>query len=122
MAAIQITDEALKSVLSAAVLQSISTEERDKLLTEAINHWLGEKQDSSYNSRTKLQVIISSVLSQYAEKVVRERMESDTQFKDQVTAALNTAIDASVKQLQETVVQAVIVTVQTTLQKMRDRY
>lgn len=106
---LNVTDEQLQSVITAAILQSLGTEQRDALMTEAIKGLMELKQDNGYgrSKRTQLQEAFQNAAYTVANKMAREFFEQDENAQAQMKqlvidawlAAMTTGREALVERI-----------------------
>jgi hypothetical protein len=96
MATVNLDSELLGQMIGSAVMQSITTEQRDTLIKAAVLHLLTpEKSSNSYSSTptaSPMQKAFNQAVELFATKFVRESLEHDDQFAATLKALLEEAV------------------------------
>lgn len=77
---LDLSDEQLKAILSAAIIEHLGPDNRDKLLRSAIeDHLMKPESSTGYRSdpRTRLQVAFDQASFQVAVEIIREELKKE---------------------------------------------
>lgn len=91
MASINLNDEHLTAVVSASILQALTGEAREALITNAIKDLL-TKSSSGYgggDQRSELQKIFSRSVEMVATNIVRKSLEEDENFNAKIKTLIS---------------------------------
>lgn len=93
MSALQINDDALKAIVTKAILDTISAEQRDILLKSALEHLMAPGDPSSFGKRapSPLERAFQSGVERYAYRLIEERLENDPAWKAAIDGLLTEA-------------------------------
>lgn len=91
---LKLSDDALNTLVSKAILDQLSAEGRDKVIKEAIIYLTTVKKEK-YGTRTisPLQAALSDRVEQAAHRVIEDYLKEDPTFKATVLAALHKAME-----------------------------
>jgi hypothetical protein len=87
-------DEQLQDIVQAAVLASITPENRNSLIVEAIKQLLARPVGSNFEKRSQLQQIFDRSAISAAEKYITEALAKDDTFTAEISKLIQ---DASAK-------------------------
>lgn len=101
---LELKDEQLSRIITAAVIESLTPESREILIREAIENHLMQVDDSSYGKPklTRLQKIFNEVCSFEARKVAHEYFKGD-----EGKALMSTIIQQAVEKIHSTGMEAI---------------
>ncbi len=123
MGGIEITDDAMKSLVAKAIFDGLSPEAREKLMTEAIASVLSEKVKrehwSSGPERTKLGEIFYTALSQCAREYVYEHVKTDSAFRDKVKGLVEANMVKIIEQLEGSIADLASEVIKNAIHKVR---
>ena len=97
---LNINESVLEGVIAKAVIESITPEQRDKMLAGVIDSLLAKPKQNepgyrSYgNNRSNLEVAVEQAVFSTALKIMREELENDPRVRDGVKAALDPTLNA----------------------------
>lgn len=92
MGAIQLDDAQLSAVISKAVLDAMSGENRDTLIRTAVTEILTRKVSDRYGARTQMEEAFASACSKVAERIALEEMNK-TENLAKVRAVVVAGVD-----------------------------
>ena len=94
MANLNLPDDQMREIVSAAILQTVTAENRDALITAAISSLLKPNSSGFGAKESPLQAAFNSAIHQKAKQIVTEMLDADEQIK---TALENIIISAAKK-------------------------
>lgn len=74
---LKVTEEQMHQLISVALLQTLTPEKRDELITGAIQALLAKNVGSAYDKRSELQRLFEQECTNVARLIIREHIESD---------------------------------------------
>lgn len=93
----KIPEGALQAVVAAAVVNALGSEERSKILTEAVEHVLTAK-DGSYDRTTRFQRLLEAGIADAVKKIIDQRLnEKAPELRAHVDAVFEEAYREAVK-------------------------
>jgi len=93
MANLNLPDDQMREIVSAAILQTVTAENRDTLITEAIANLL-RPNSSGYGSKTSLlQEAFNFAVNQKARQILTEMLNTDEKIKAQVSGVIAKAAE-----------------------------
>jgi hypothetical protein len=85
MANLNLPDDQMREIVSAAILQTVTAENRDTLITEAIANLLRPK-EARYGPKTSLlQEAFDFAVNEKARQILTEMLDTDQKIKAQVS-------------------------------------
>jgi uncharacterized membrane-anchored protein YjiN (DUF445 family) len=85
---IQFSEETMSRVLTQAILEGISEDEKSNIVAQAVVYLTKPQGNSYYDKKTPLQQAFESSMHTYVHKVVREFIEKDEAIKSMVDGEL----------------------------------
>jgi pyruvoyl-dependent arginine decarboxylase (PvlArgDC) len=81
MANLNLPDDQMREIVSAAILQTVTAENRDALITSAIASLLAPNSSGYGGRESPLQVAFNLAIQQTARQIVKEMLDTDEQIK-----------------------------------------
>jgi hypothetical protein len=82
---LRVDDAAMKALVAKSIVDSLTPETREKLITEAVRMTLATPEGSGYGSkRSPLQQAFDWAVAEQARKYANEVIAEDTNFKEQL--------------------------------------
>lgn len=95
---LDLSDEQLNTVVTAAVMQSISGESRDKLVQQAIAELLKRNNSGRFDNKSPLENALANAVQSVARTLIEQKLTSDAEF----IARIDGLIVDAVRKLTET--------------------
>lgn len=116
---IELSEENLKSVVSEAIMNSLSLEQRNVLIQNAISYLLTPTSNSLYDQKkSPMQEAFNNAISQVAREVVTEEMKSNSEIKLKIKELMANAIE---KMFEPEAQNAIISNIQESFRNAFDR-
>ncbi len=87
---LNLKDSQLEAIISKAILDSLTTETREQLITTAVTDILQKPENAgrSGEKRSRLQIMFDRQVEFLAEKLIREQLGEDSMFRTKVKVLL----------------------------------
>jgi hypothetical protein len=84
---LELSDDQMRAVMAKAILDTVTPEKRDELITKAIGFLMIPEKTGSYGGQTTspLERAFQEAARVVAEKLAREALAADTKFAEQIT-------------------------------------
>lgn len=126
MSNLNLSDDALNTIVAKAIIDQMTPEKREALITQAVKHLLEEKEAGSgsyYSGRgkTAFQRAFDHAVERVAEKVATEKLETDPDFKAGIETLFADAARALFAEGETRlgIIQAIVSAIRTGLAKER---
>ena len=86
-----VDNETMKTVMAKAILDSMTNEARDELLSKAVTDFITKKEGGIYGAITPLQQAFADATRQVAREAIKQKLD-EPEFKTLITSAVNEAI------------------------------
>ena len=84
-------DATMKAAVAKAVIDTLTPEKREELLTNAVQHILSAKESSNYNSPTLIQGAFNSAVAAVARETAMEQITKDPEVKAKIEGLIKDA-------------------------------
>lgn len=74
MAEVKLDGEALQVIITKAILDNITDEKRDELISNAVGGLLGRKVGDRYDSKTQIEIAFEEAVRRLCEKIAEEEL------------------------------------------------
>jgi pyruvoyl-dependent arginine decarboxylase (PvlArgDC) len=81
MANLDLPDDQMREIVSAAILQTVTAENRDALITSAIASLLAPNSSGFGSRQSPLQLAFNIAIEQKAKQIVKEMLDTDEQIE-----------------------------------------
>jgi hypothetical protein len=81
----KLDDEALKVIITKSIMDSLTPEKRELLISNAIKELLAKNENNRYDSRSRFQTIFDDSVHLVAREVVFEMVKDNIDIKNGVT-------------------------------------
>lgn len=120
---LRVNDDAMKSLVAKAIVDSLTPEMREKLIGDAVTQTLTKpEQTSGYgrSTRSPLQIAFDHAVTNEAERYAREHLANDGAFKAQIEALFADVAKNLFESNRDDLISSIASTIRSALAK--DRY
>lgn len=121
MSSINLSDEAIRDVTAKALLDHMTPQVREDLIKQAIQHLLAPDYDRYSRGVTPLQEAFNRASRDVVESLIRQRVEEDAAFKEQLDSLWRDAW-AKVIADRDALVEKMAKRIASAIEEGRDRY
>lgn len=94
MSNLSLSGDHMKDVIAKAILDGMTPEDRNQLITGAVKDFISKADNSKYGLKTTpLEDAFSFAVREVARETIKSKIENDSQLRSQITASVATAIE-----------------------------
>lgn len=88
---VRLDDEAMKTLVAKAIMDSLTPEKREALITTAVKELLNRSESTRYDSPTHLQKVFNDAVGRVAAEIAQQTVQNNEEMKAEIQKMMATA-------------------------------